>query len=796
MSWDNYSDVLDQLQSYGLEVAHLEVDTARPVRVREHNGDREKRGWYWLSVIDIEQAQPDGSTRRVPTLVGSYGIYHGNDSGKQSVKLGKKTALSADQRKAIAARHAENAKRMKAIREAEAERAAMKAAHAWRNYLHEGQSDYLTRKGVGAYGVRFAPSGGGTLAVPMMDATGKTWGLQIIRGSDRPKGKLEKEYWPRGLLKQGRYHLIGSPREIILLAEGYATAATLHEATGLPVAVAFDANNLLPVAQALHHQYRRAHILVCADDDYLTDGNPGRSSASAAALAVSGSSVWPEFPSDRGGKKLTDFNDLAHFPDGGLHRVRSQIEAAIQAAGIEPNSPVSRGAPPQGGGEMPSIISIEDAVQRYWGTYGMGGKVLFDESERRLVHKDDVLNILPPRSWDLLKSHPNWRVARDTEIGFDPTGLDRAIRCNLYGGWPTVPTEGQCTALLDLLAYLCRNEPNADEVYNWILKWLAYPIQHPGAKMHTALVIHGPQGTGKSRFFEAYGKIFGPYFRVLGQEALEDKFNADWAEKKLFILADEVLARQDMYHIKNRLKGFVTGDTIRVNPKNVAAHTERNSMNIVFLSNERMPLVMENDDRRHLVIWVPPKLSDSFFAEVNEEIENGGIAALHHYLLNLDLGDFKPWTRPPMTGAKQDLQELGRSSEERFLQDWVNLEIEGPDGDPIPLTPCLGSHLYRLYERWCELNGERKRGAKDLISLCGKTAGWSAGKSHPTWVNLNDRTIRNRKMVIPSEAAMAESLRLCRSGAQTRHQRDRYGSKAEWLAAGYFSFSTSAGFES
>ena len=77
------------------------------------------------------------------------------------------------------------------------------------------------------------------------------WGLQLIRGKDRGN-KLEKQYWPKGLNKQGHYHLIGgTPRDILLIAEGYATAATLHAATNHPIAVAFDAGNLQPVATAL-----------------------------------------------------------------------------------------------------------------------------------------------------------------------------------------------------------------------------------------------------------------------------------------------------------------------------------------------------------------------------------------------------------------------------------------------------------------------------------------------------------------------------------------------------------------
>src|SRR5690606_19898560 len=74
--------------------------------------------------------------------------------------------------------------------------------------------------------------------------------------------------WPAGLAKKGHFHLLGhAPQWVVLLAEGYATAATLFEATGLPVVCAFDASNLMPVAEALRKRYKRARILVCADDD-------------------------------------------------------------------------------------------------------------------------------------------------------------------------------------------------------------------------------------------------------------------------------------------------------------------------------------------------------------------------------------------------------------------------------------------------------------------------------------------------------------------------------------------------
>ena len=775
----NYDSVIAQLQAAGILVdGALRIGRIERCKV---DGDREKRGWYSLHEVTNSEGQP--------ILVGSFGIWRGNDHNATKIQV-EKGALSPDQAAALKARIADDRKRADAQRAAEAERASIEAAKVWRQYLPgPGQSDYLARKGVQAWGLRWSPSGNGTCAIPMVDAAGKVWGLQILRGKDRGS-KLEKEYFPRGLAKKGHYHVIGTVRDIVLIAEGYATAASLHQATGLPVIVAFDAGNLEPVAKAIKKTYKHVRILLCADDDYLTTGNPGCTAAEIAALATGGAWIKPVFAADRAGQKLTDFNDLAVLE--GEQAVQAQVTAAIQNLGWTAAHLPARGSLPQGGGEdggaMPSRISIDEAAGRYWGTYGLGGDVLFDEVERRLVHKKDVVNLLPRHGWDALKDHPDWRVARDWEVGFDPTEADPAIRCNLFGGWPTEPRAGACVRLLELLEYLCMNEPNAGDIYRWILKWLAYPLQHRGAKMHSAIVVHGPQGTGKSRFFEAYARIFGPYGRVLGQEALEDKFNADWAEKKLFILADEVLARQDMYHIKNRLKGFITGDTIRVNPKNVAAHNEKNQMNIVFLSNERRPLVLENDDRRHCVIWVPPKLPDGFFAEVNAEIDAGGIAALHHYLLELDLGDFRPWTKPPMTRAKQDLIDLGTRSEERFLRDWTRGDAENGKGDALPFCPCTGSQLYIAYERWCEAHGERKRGRKDLISLARKQPGWRAGEAVPTWSTLLDRDIKNRKMVIPADS----DLQIADSHPDAL-RRDRYTSQAEWLTACFFAFEEALG---
>jgi putative DNA primase/helicase len=828
-AWANYDDVISQMRAFGLDVDALEINTHRPVRCKEIGGDREKRGWYWLS--DIELTKKDNT--RDWYITGAFGIYRGAENLRAKVEMSKhRVAITAEQKAAMEARHKEMQQRRKAIRAGEIQRAAQKATFAWAKFVADGESDYLTRKRVKAHGLRFSPSGNGTVAVPMCDAAGRISGLQIIRANRQQRRALEKEYWPKGLEKIGRFHLVGNPVAggVILLAEGYATAAELHEDSGFPVAVAFDAGNLVHVAKALAEAYSRCRILVCADDDYLQkcklchqptlvavsdcshcglphgQVNPGIEAARAAAFAVSGHTLVPSWPFDRAGKKLTDFNDLGTHAEGGKHLVRAQVWEALRHAGWDgpqTSTPAAGGAPGgAGAGDRcaVSVMPLGDAVERFLPIDDGTGEVLFDQWEQKLVKQKQMVAVLQAGvRWDDVKRHPHW-IQRGSyflrQVGFDPDGSDPKVKLNTWTGWPTTPKAGNCKRALDLLRYLCSDEPNADEIHSWILKWLAYPIQHPGAKMKSALVVHGPQGTGKSMIFEAIGELYGEYFVLLNQGAIEDKFNSDWAGRKLYIVADEIVARQDMHHIKNQLKTLVTGQYVRINSKFLQGYQERNHINLVFISNERQPVVIEHDDRRHGVIWTPPALPKSYYTEVAEELENGGLAALHQYLLDVDLTGFGPHTQPPMTRSKADLQDLGRGSVERFVHEWQRLEVVDQDGEPLPLCPCLGSHLYAVYRKWCDRVGERDLGDKRLIGHVKKMHGWTAGQSEPTWRSFSERITTNRKLVVPSKEAMTEAINNCSTDRQEKLHPDQFATKKDWLTHCFFRFRDAAGFSS
>ena len=179
---------------------------------------------------------------------------------------------------------------------------------------------YLARKGVAAHGLRTVK---GALVVPILDASGTLHSLQFI-GAGGTKRFL------KGGRIAGLYFLIGNAGPVVCVAEGYATGASIHAATGHAVAVAFNAGNLGPVATAIRQRHPEAQIIVCADDDASTPGNPGLTHALAAARAAGASVAFPAFGTDRLAG-ATDFNDL--LGTRGLEAVRDSIAAATAPAG-------------------------------------------------------------------------------------------------------------------------------------------------------------------------------------------------------------------------------------------------------------------------------------------------------------------------------------------------------------------------------------------------------------------------------------------------------------------------------
>jgi putative DNA primase/helicase len=694
----NLDDVLNQLRAAGLvletatngqggvDVGGVFVESAKSVRCDLASDKKNSRhGAYRLYELRLA----DGIW-----ITGAYWLDHSATSYKIELrkecdacgadiplrasacpacqaKRFREREIPAAEIEAHKARMAEARRNAEADARRRADRAAAWADAVWLacREVEPGEHDYLARKQLaGGHGARILAGNDGillegadkgdyqylgqltgALVVPMCNVAGKRRALQFILSREKHKELIaqrgtDKLYWPVGMTNDGLMAILGEAPAVGglgLVVEGFATGASLREASGMTVAVAFDAGGVPKVGEALwKSRKKKLHLLYCGDDDWVQrcvgcgkytpvdddrcehcgephgKGNAGRAKAKEAAAATSGAWLLPVFatPRQRDKKSISDFNDLRVAE--GLQVVGAQIAAKLIDLGWQtPGGAVapSAGGRSSSGGrgaggadevvrpDAVSTLPLDALVERFIHIDDDTGEFVFDTWTRNVCKFSKVTKMLPARvRTDDIKDHPQWRrrAVYIDQIGFDPGGEDKNIVCNRWDGLPKWSTGGSCEILLQLLQHQCSTEAGlaAQQLYDWVIKWLAYPLQHLGAKMQTAILMHGPQGTGKGRFFEAYARIFGDYSVVLDQAALEDKFNSDWQERKLFILADEIVARADMYHIKNRLKNFVTGEWVRVNPKNVAAHRERNHMQIVFLSNEKQPLVLENDE--------------------------------------------------------------------------------------------------------------------------------------------------------------------------------------------------------
>jgi putative DNA primase/helicase len=213
-------------------------------------------------------------------------------------------------------------------------KAAEKARRLWDSAADVVQPHaYLVRKGIMPHGVRLKYR---SLVIPISDARGALTSLQFIR----PDGS---KTFLRGGRVKGGFHRITGDEGRIVICEGLATAASVHEATGCTVVVAFDAGNLKAVAEAVRKQWPDADIVVGADDDWRTKGNPGLAKATEAARAIGAKLATPIFGVSRRDRD-TDFNDLFAFI--GADAVRRCIDAAAVPEpvpeDIDPNVEIER----------------------------------------------------------------------------------------------------------------------------------------------------------------------------------------------------------------------------------------------------------------------------------------------------------------------------------------------------------------------------------------------------------------------------------------------------------------------
>ncbi|EIG1235971.1 DNA primase [Escherichia coli] len=166
--------------------------------------------------------------------------------------------------------------------------------------------EYLTRKGIrAAPGVRL--NNKNELVIPFSNGQGEIRSYQRIPVTGGKDARILKDSE-----KTGNWFTFGTPENgrPLLFAEGYATAASLHEATGLPVLMTVDASNMIAVAENARQIWTDSPFVFCADNDHQREINKGVFSATKAAEVTNGEVIIPAFTEAEKAQGLTDFNDL------------------------------------------------------------------------------------------------------------------------------------------------------------------------------------------------------------------------------------------------------------------------------------------------------------------------------------------------------------------------------------------------------------------------------------------------------------------------------------------------------
>jgi putative DNA primase/helicase len=517
-----WSDALEQLTRFGLIIDHLACDGV--LHRTPHRDDRpgRKNGWY----VAHEYVTTSGRA----LIVGAFGWWKEGDTVH---KLRHDTAgLSYDEQQALAVKRQELEAAAKAARQALASEAARRAQAIWPGLAVEGHSPYLQRKQAAAFGVRFAR---GSVVVPLRTGPADTdlVGLQWI-SPDGTKRLLT------GTAKRGAYGLLGAepgPGDWVAIGEGYVTCASVCMAMGWSGVFAVDAGNLLEVAKTIRRQYPGSRLVILADDDHATRGNPGIAKATAAARATQALLAVPRFASttaDRG----TDWNDL-HVTEG-LPEVTRQLQSLVATA--SPSTP-ARPAVIQGhfpnndwrgllqrntaGAILPTSYNTRVILQHDPAWQGVLGFCEFSHT----IQKRE----LPPYEH---AARGEWEDADDANLRFwlaqryaiEPKGV---VLSDAVTGAALASSYHPVRDYLDGLRW-----DGVPRLYRWLVTYLGaggaehlphdernpntqrylelvgtyYLIQSvsrvraPGRKADTVLILEGPQGKGKST---ALSVLFG-----------------------------------------------------------------------------------------------------------------------------------------------------------------------------------------------------------------------------------------------------------------------------------------------
>ncbi len=271
---------------------------------------------------------------------------------------------------------------------------------------------------------------------------------------------------------------------------------------------------------------------------------------------------------------------------------------------------------------------------------------------------------------------------------------------NSWRGWATEPRRGDTRPWENLLRLVFEAATEADIV--WFKRWLAYPLRYPGTKLYTAVLVWSrTQGTGKSLLGETMQYIYGDNYIAIEGRNLTSAFNR-WADGRQFVVGNEVTI-DDKRQSTSLVKNMITPTAIEINRKGIEEYTIPDCINYYFTSNHVDAFNLEESDRRLFVQQAREEPLPADYVEQYKRwlLQEDGAAHLFYYLQSeLDLGDFVPTARPPMTASKVDSVTASRAD----IDDWVatlRADVDSlfpPTQEPTSYSLYTTEDILRVYD--------------------------------------------------------------------------------------------------
>lgn len=254
-----------------------------------------------------------------------------------------------------------------------------------------------------------------------------------------------------------------------------------------------------------------------------------------------------------------------------------------------------------------------------------------------------------------------WKGRKDYDgVVFDPE-RDHPGFLNLWTGWavPPVKKEGGWAMLDELLfEVLCDGD---QRIYDYVLNWAAYMVQHPGRPAEVAICFQGGKGVGKGTWGRSLANLAGRHgMHITSSEHLTGRFN-DHLRDCICLFADEAIKAYDKDG-ESRLKGLITEPTLTYEGKGKDAKRGKNRMHVVMASNEDWFVPMGLDgERRFLLQRANNKRVNQhdFFERLNGQLSQGGLSALLWDLLQRDIEGWSPRRSIPTSQAAIEQKIMG-----------------------------------------------------------------------------------------------------------------------------------------